>query len=125
MEQSQADDLLTVKEAAAVLKVSPITISRYLKSGRLRSYQVGPRNIRIRRSDLQEVLKPTKGKEVEAMREEGRQTPLTKEEVEKQETAMREAAALRDRILSRRAGEQLPSSSELITKSRQERSAKL
>ena len=51
-------DLLTVKEAAALLKVSAVTINRYVKSGRLHAYQVGPRAIRIRREDMMNLLAP-------------------------------------------------------------------
>jgi excisionase family DNA binding protein len=48
----QDSDLLSVREAAALLKFSTATIKRYLKSGRLPGYQVGPRAIRIRKQDL-------------------------------------------------------------------------
>ena len=49
-------DLLTIPEAAAALKVSPVTIARWLKQGRLQAYRMGPRAVRIRREDLTEVL---------------------------------------------------------------------
>ena len=52
-------DLLTIPEAAAALKVSPVTIARWLKQGRLPAYRMGPRAVRIRRDDLTEVLKPS------------------------------------------------------------------
>jgi excisionase family DNA binding protein len=60
----QDQGLLTVKEAAALLKVSTATIKRYLKSGRLPGYQVGPRAIRIRREDLAQVMHQTQTQEV-------------------------------------------------------------
>ncbi|CAA9580482.1 MAG: hypothetical protein AVDCRST_MAG49-4711 [uncultured Thermomicrobiales bacterium] len=52
-------DLLTIPEAAEVLKVSAVTVSRYLKQGRLPAFRVGPRAVRIRRADLDRVLLPT------------------------------------------------------------------
>ncbi len=54
----QAGDLLTVAEAATVLKVSPITIHRWLKQGRLTAYRVGPRAVRISSSELTRPLLP-------------------------------------------------------------------
>ena len=54
----QTSELLTVREAATLVKVSPLTISRYLRQGRLRAYRVGPRAIRVRRADVETLLKP-------------------------------------------------------------------
>jgi excisionase family DNA binding protein len=50
-------ELLTVQEAAALLKVSSVTIKRYLKQGRLPGYHLGPRAVRIKREDLSGLLK--------------------------------------------------------------------
>ena len=52
-----AADLLTRAEAAKLLKVSPVTISRWLKQGRLPAYRLGPRAVRIRRADLEGLLR--------------------------------------------------------------------
>ena len=49
------DDLLTVKEAAAFLKVSPFTIYRWVGSGRLRAVRPSPRLIRLRRADVESL----------------------------------------------------------------------
>lgn len=49
------EELLTPKEAASILKVSPITIRSWLRSGRLKGVKVS--NMwRVRRSDLDELL---------------------------------------------------------------------
>ena len=53
-------DLLTVPEAATVLKVSPVTVSRWLRQGRLPAYRLGPRAVRIRRADLAAVFSPAR-----------------------------------------------------------------
>lgn len=52
------DDLLTIAEAADLLRVSTVTIKRWLKQGRLPAYHVGPRAIRLRRADLAAVMRP-------------------------------------------------------------------
>ena len=41
MANQPADDLLTIKEAAEILKVSTVTINRYLKSGKGRNGHCG------------------------------------------------------------------------------------
>ena len=45
-------DLLTIAEAAKLLKVSTITVHRWLKGGRLPAHHLGPKTVRIRRIDL-------------------------------------------------------------------------
>jgi excisionase family DNA binding protein len=52
-------DLLTLGEAAKLLKVSVVTLRRWIKQGRLPAYHVGPRKVRIKRSDLTKAFTPT------------------------------------------------------------------
>jgi excisionase family DNA binding protein len=66
MAVERAGELLTIREAAARLKVSAVTIKRYLKQGRLRAYRVGPRAIRLRREDVEHLPLPT-GREATAV----------------------------------------------------------
>jgi excisionase family DNA binding protein len=50
-------ELLTVKETADMLRVSQVTVRRYIASGKLAAVRVG-RNIRIRREDVEGMLTP-------------------------------------------------------------------
>jgi excisionase family DNA binding protein len=50
-------DLLTVREAAALLKVNPMTVRRYIAAGKLRAVRIG-RGIRISRSALDDLATP-------------------------------------------------------------------
>src|SRR3989304_2296808 len=52
------DGLLTIADAARLLKVSVVTVKRWLKQGRLHAYRVGPRSIRIKREDLNALVRP-------------------------------------------------------------------
>ncbi len=55
------DDLLTIQEAAEILKVSTVTLSRWRRQGRLPTLKIGPRAVRIRRADLDLVSQPYSG----------------------------------------------------------------
>lgn len=50
------DNLFSVKQAAYILKVHPLTIRRYIKEEKLKAVKVGG-NIRIRESALNEFNK--------------------------------------------------------------------
>lgn len=56
-------DLLTVAEAAAILRLHPVTVQRLLRRGELPGVRVG-RQWRIRRTDLDDRLRG-EGPEVE------------------------------------------------------------
>jgi excisionase family DNA binding protein len=53
-------DLLTVKETAEMLRVSTVTVRRYIASGKLAAVRVG-RNIRIRREEAESVIESDAG----------------------------------------------------------------
>jgi excisionase family DNA binding protein len=50
-------DLLTVRETASMLKVNPMTVRRYIRSGRLPAVRVG-RQIRIQKDDAEALTTP-------------------------------------------------------------------
>ena len=50
-------EFLTIRETARLLKVSPITIRRYIDAGRLRAVKVG-RSVRVRREAIEAFLRP-------------------------------------------------------------------
>ena len=54
----QEREFYTVSEAARVLDVSRTTIWRWIDEGKLPAYRVGGRTIRIRRQDVDEMLRP-------------------------------------------------------------------
>ena len=55
--KDEFDELLTIGEAAAVVGVHPSTIRRRIEKGTLTAFRVGPRLIRVRRSDLERLFK--------------------------------------------------------------------
>lgn len=52
MSTTTAHEYLTIAEAAALLRVSPSTIRRWIANGRLHTIGPGERTIRVRRSEL-------------------------------------------------------------------------
>ena len=129
------DDLLTVPETAELLKVSAVTVSRWLKQGRLPAYRVGPRAVRIRRADVDELLVPATTDQAATIpsdssrREAGRfaasHQPDASTTIDEQWAVVEEMAALRDRILTRRKGQTFASASEDLTKTRQKKRKRL
>jgi excisionase family DNA binding protein len=57
VERVPRGDALTVKEAAAIARVSPATIRRWCRRGHVRAFQVGPgASIRIPADELRALL---------------------------------------------------------------------
>jgi len=54
----EPDDLVTVRQAANVLRVSESTVWRWINDGRLTSYRVGPKRIWLRRNELNALKEP-------------------------------------------------------------------
>lgn len=54
-DRSEPYDLLSIKQAAAFVSVSQISIRRWIKAKRLRCYRVG-RQLRINKADLVEFM---------------------------------------------------------------------
>lgn len=59
-------ELLTVREAAAMLRVSQVTLRRYVASGKLPAVRVG-RNVRIDRVAVQRTLAASESQAVEEL----------------------------------------------------------
>jgi excisionase family DNA binding protein len=55
MKTNIKDTMVTIKEAASELGLHPNTIRNYIKEGRINSTRLGPRLIRIDRSELYKV----------------------------------------------------------------------
>ena len=116
-------DLVTVAEAARLLRVSPVTIHRWIKRGLLPSCHVGPRAVRIRRSDLENMIRPDE-RDSERAAAEGerytpqRTTPYTEEEKQRISELIERARIRGERILASRGGEPLEEAWIIINEAR-------
>src|SRR5205085_4906352 len=65
MTQAAERDFYSIAQAAKLLGVSPSTVWRWIEADRLPAYRVGPKNIRIKKVDLEKAVQPTRstGKE--------------------------------------------------------------
>jgi excisionase family DNA binding protein len=128
------NDLLTIAEAARLLKVGRTTLHRWLKAGRLRAYHIGPRAVRIRRSDLTALMQPIDSRNPSHRVE--RQSasnfvlqtairPLTDEEVQRGLAALKQAKEHTDRMLAERGGKPFDPSWPLIREAREQRSEQI
>jgi excisionase family DNA binding protein len=55
--EGESVELLTVDEIAKLLKVTPITVRRYITDGRLPAVRVG-RRVRVRKEAVEDLLSP-------------------------------------------------------------------
>jgi excisionase family DNA binding protein len=130
-----SDELISVAEAAKILQVSVPTVKRWLRDGRLPAYHLGPRYVRIRRADLQRVLRPLQPKVThlnERPLDAGAPVhtmpptePLTDEQVAEALQAIKEADDLRAKMRARRGGKPLASSWPLLREAREQRQPSL
>ena len=58
-ENAKKGEFISVKDAARLLEVSDLTVRNYISKGYIKAERIG-RNIRIRRSELENALKEVK-----------------------------------------------------------------
>jgi excisionase family DNA binding protein len=109
--------LLTINEVAKMLNLHEITIRRHIKQGRLKAVKVG-RRVRIRREDLEELMKPVHSMSP-AFKMEPALEPASEKELDRRK-------ALVERILKRRVGMEPTeiTTAELVREGRREREAR-
>ena len=121
-------DLLTVAEAAALLKVHASTIRRWIAQGDLPAYRVGQRRVALRRDDLVNLISPARlGTEnASAAADLRRQLPpMTPERRRQGLEAVERARKRLAELLAERGGRPYESSWELLNEWRDERTRQL
>jgi excisionase family DNA binding protein len=125
-------DLLTIPETARLLRVTPITVRRYIAAGRLPAVRVG-KGIRVRREAVDDLITPvvpTRDPRGSDDQEQGgrlRQSErtaiprLTDAETQQVLAAIETARRLRAELTAQHAGELVPSSVDLLHAAREQR----
>lgn len=124
-------ELLTIAEAAALLKVGRSTVNRWLRDGRLPAYRVGPKAVRIRRTDLEQLMTPVGEAEKRLQGDTGHDAiranihPLTDEQVAEQRAAYEASKAHLDRMRARYGDTPRAESWPIIREAREERAGRI
>ncbi len=124
-------ELLTMREVAELLKVSEVTVARWLKQGRLPAYRVGPRAVRVRREDVEQMMEPVEAPIASVAPSREREDiddwkaaafrPLTDEERERGLQWLQKAIELGEAISARRGGKPFSVPSEEIIRGEREK----
>jgi excisionase family DNA binding protein len=124
-----AEDYVTVAEAAALLRVAPSTIRRWIREGDVPAYRIGRRRVALKRTDLTELITPARAgadKEGEmASIERPVIRRLTPEERQRGLNAVARLKELQQELLAARGGNPFSPSWELLNEARDERSRQL
>ena len=127
--QTVADDYLTVAEAAALLRVSPSTIRRWIRNGAVPADRIGPRRIALKRGDLTALVTaaPTRttAEQSVAPLPASEIRPPTPEEWERGLAALERAQRLAEQIFVQRGCKLFPPAWETIAEMRDERTRQL
>ena len=123
--QTIVDDYLTVAEAAALMRVAPSTIRRWIRAGQVAGYRLGPRRVALKRGDLAALVTaaPTRT-DVEPSTVPLPATeiqPPTPAEWERGMAALERAKRRAERIHQRRGGQPFPPAWETLAEIRDER----
>jgi excisionase family DNA binding protein len=120
-------DLCTVAEAAERLGVSASTVWRWIDAGKLPALRVGPKAIRIRNRDVDGATRPHPGSEpvgeLRIYTDIKDIPPMTEARRRRMLEALAAAEKFADEISTRRGGELMPDSAEIIREARDEHSA--
>jgi|SRR6266536_2025291 len=93
-------DFYSVPQAAKLLGVSPSTVWRWIEADKLSAYRVGPRNIRIKKQDLEKMVQPARENQKEggSTMERIRIEQPSKEEIARRKAVAAKMLALRQRL---------------------------
>ncbi|MDP2727190.1 MAG: helix-turn-helix domain-containing protein [Dehalococcoidia bacterium] len=97
MAETDASQFYTVSSAARTLDVSPSTVWRWIEAKKLPAYRVGPKKIRIKKDDLETLIRPARAKREEANMDKERSVfePPTQGELTKRQSLVAQILARR------------------------------
>jgi excisionase family DNA binding protein len=125
MNATSFDDLISVREAAQLLRVSESTVWRWISDGTIRSHRVGKKRVYLKRSELERVVSPAprRGGLSDTDRKRLNAVPMSNPDPNVDPVAL--ARALHEKYLAEHGGVFMPDSADLINEAREERSREL
>ena len=120
------DDLVSVRDAARLLRVSESTVWRWINADAVPSYRVGRKRVYLKRSDLALLLRPARpkaGEMAEKERERLNLFPMAPRRPGVDPVAA--AKALHAKFLAKRGREPIPEAWQDINEARDERTREL
>jgi len=116
-------DLKSAKEAADYLRISESTVWRYVDQNIVPAYRLGKKRVWFKRSDLDALLKPLRGREAEVSKDSKDMNAVSIEPGARGSwRAMDRVNTLRESIMTRRGGVAFADSAEEINAARELRS---
>ena len=122
------EEYVTVAEAATLLQVSQSTIWRWIDQGNLPAYRVGQRRVRLKKTDLTNLITPARAQEKGAgMAQTERLTlrPLTRKEQQQGLAAIAAAKKLQAEMLAAHGGKPFSPSHTILDELRDQRTRDL
>ena len=117
------DDLMSVPDAARQLSVSTSTVWRWIRSGGLKAYRIGPKRVMLRASDLSQTLRPSHVEQRDIITDVSRVPHyLSEQDTQRLRAAIANSRRIHERM--RKFGPLAPSW-ELISEARDQRSREL
>lgn len=101
--KTDASQFYSVSAAARILDVSPSTVWRWIEGDKLPAYRVGPKKIRIKKEDLEAIIRPARAKreEVKMDKEKVGFEPPSQEELTRRQALVAQIFARRkERIIA-------------------------
>lgn len=123
MATTQTEELLTLSKAAALLKVSPLTLQRWIREGRLTSCRVSQRAERVRRSDVEQIVAARRlaMPEPRSVTSAAELPPRSEKETQRLRELVQEAREARESMAARNGGKPLAESWPIINEERDKR----
>lgn len=123
------EEYLTVTEAAALMRVAPSTIRRWIREGNLPAYRLGHRRVGLRRDDLASLITPVRKGMPRVSNMRGDEHPpigkLTPEERQRALETMDELEREAKAITEARGGKLFSPSWKILAELREERTRQL
>jgi excisionase family DNA binding protein len=119
------DDLVSVREAAKLLRISESTAWRWINQHRLPAYRVGQKRVYVKRADLATVVEPARSEDGPIVDPRASAKRMTPEESKRTLAALAKLKEIQEEMLTERGGKPWIPAWKIINQQRELRSRQL